>query len=203
MEIPKWSIFCYNMWSFVLSSWNEGEMGVFCYSQALFNHTFVYVPEESPQVRNQPRELWVSSSLSTLSHTSPLSTSNEGKEAGNWVWSPVGNDLINCPYVVKPPKKNSKGRGLEGFQVINMQGEWLTPASRRQGFWAWGPSGAHPVCLSIELCIHILHCVLYNKPINVICALSFMSHSSKLSKPRKEPQFTASQWEAQVTTWDL
>ena len=44
MEIPKWRIFCYNMWSFVLRSWHEGETGVFCYSQALFNHTSVYVP---------------------------------------------------------------------------------------------------------------------------------------------------------------
>ena len=84
----------------------------------------------------------------------------------------MGNDLINCPFVVKPPK-NSKGQGLESFHSDKHAGRVVHPSSWGQSSWAWGPSGSYPMHLSIELCIHTLHRVLYNKPKNVMCVPEF------------------------------
>ena len=77
MEIHKWSIFCYNTWSFVLMK---------RVSSVIHNKPFSIIPLfmllRKPPGANQGN-FESHPSLSTLFHTSPSSTSSEGKGAGN------------------------------------------------------------------------------------------------------------------------
>lgn len=57
---------------------------------------------------------------------SPCPISWEGIEAGNWVQSPVTNDLINHAYVWSL-QKPSGGQGSKSFQAgehMKIQAEW-------------------------------------------------------------------------------
>ena len=88
----------------------------------------------------------------------PLPYNFQGGKAGNWVQSPMTNDLINHAYVVKPPHK-PKGKVQRVFQVENMgrfRGNGLLAKSM-------GTTRFLPIHYSIHFFIWLLLRILFKK----------------------------------------
>ena len=112
------SIFCYNIWFLVLSSWNQshkGEMDVlllitspFQLQQFMLMRWLLKTPEDDRAgcQGNQPRiESW---------NLFPSPDFPGGKRGWRLNQSPMASELINHVYIMKPPWKSQK-KGFKGF----------------------------------------------------------------------------------------
>lgn len=118
--------FCYNIWSFIISSWNSSRTinikGVSCYSkQVPFNHTWVL--ESTSRWELVARE--TNQMIRGVGISQPPGR-GKGRETG--VQFSMPNVLINLAYVMKAPY-NPKGEGSESFQA------WWTRIYPHAGGW--------------------------------------------------------------------
>ena len=155
---------------------------------------------------NRPRELWVSSlTVHSLPHLPLLHL--QWRERG-WKLSLITsgqwfNQLSVHSEASEKLQRTGSGK-LPRWWTRRESGSPQLHGDRAPGRGAL-PDLTQCICPLSCAFIPFTVCFIINQ--KMLCvSLNSMSHSSKFSKPRRgswAPQFAASQWQVQVTTWDL
>lgn len=96
---------------------------------------------------------------------------------------------ISRAHVIKPPLKMLILRSLESFQVgedIHVPGGWCSQMHGDRSSCPLDSSRLHPMCEGLAVHLYPLsYNLLCNKLVNLSVSLNSVSHSSKVSKPRR------------------